>query len=136
MNINELIDTLLPSLRDPQKSERWAMYRLIAPVVDFANITLGKMIFFEFNQTSAHGTSQSVDIALLSGAIPEVLIEAKRVGRVLSADQVDKYLVNGVRGIVSDGYHWILCNLRIQQPLRQQRDGRLRGVTRRQCLET
>jgi hypothetical protein len=110
MTLDGLIEVLQPSFQVPQKAERWAVYRLIGPIVDYANATLGLTVFFEFNQTSAHGTSQSVDIALLSGSDPRVLIEAKRVGRTLTADQVAKYLTPGTRGIVTDGFRWILCS--------------------------
>lgn len=85
------------------------MYRLIAPVVDFANSTLGYEAYFEFNQTSAHGTSQSVDIALLHNQVPRVIIEAKRVDRRIAAEQISKYLVPGVRGLVTNGVHWVMC---------------------------
>ena len=50
----DLLQHLEEHLRSPQKSERWAMYRLIVPVVDFANATLGMSDYFEFNQTSAY----------------------------------------------------------------------------------
>lgn len=104
-----LIQALGEHLAHAQKSERWAMYRLIVPIVDFANSTLKLTPYFEFNQTSAHGTSQSVDIALLYGDTPVSMIEAKRVDRSIGADQIDKYLVEDVRGIVSNGVNWILC---------------------------
>jgi len=104
-----LIQTLDDHLAHAQKSERWAMYRLIVPIVDFANSTLKLTTYFEFNQTSAHGTSQSVDIALLDGDTPVSMIEAKRVDRSIGADQIDKYLQEDVRGIVSNGVNWILC---------------------------
>lgn len=85
------------------------MYRLIAPMVDFANSTLGLEAYFEFNQTSAHGTSQSVDIALLDGQGPRVMVEAKRVDRRIAAEQISKYLHQDVRGLVTNGIHWVIC---------------------------
>lgn len=85
------------------------MYRLIVPVVDFANSEMGLTAYFEFNQTSDHKTSQSVDIALLDGAEPKVMIEAKRVDRGISAEQISKYLRPGVRGLVTNGVHWVMC---------------------------
>ena len=54
------------------------MYRLITPVVDHANSTTGLTQYFEFNQTSAHLASQSVDIALLDGVAARVLVKTKR----------------------------------------------------------
>lgn len=109
-NIDSLEKTLSQHFVRPQKSERWAMYRLINPIIDFANQTLGLEAYFEFNQTSDHGGSQSVDIALLDGEKPVVLVEAKRADRKISAEQIGKYLTEGTRGIVSNGYHWILCS--------------------------
>ena len=100
---------LAPHLEAPQNSERWAMYRLIIPIVDLANSRLNLTPHFEFNQTSAHGTSQSVDIALLDGDTPIAMIEAKRAGRRIGSDQISKYLPAGVRGIVTNGFCWILC---------------------------
>lgn len=105
----DLVRQIKYDLMNSQKSERWAMYRLIVPVVDFANATLRLTPYFEFNQTSEHGTSQSVDIALLDGQEPVAMIEAKRVDRRIGAEQIAKYLAPGVRGIVTNGVNWILC---------------------------
>ncbi len=107
-NIDDLEEALSHHFASPQKSERWAMYRLINPVVDFASSEMGLEAYFEFNQTSTHGTSQSVDIALLDGGVPVVLVEAKRADRRISAEQIGKYLSDDIRGIVSNGYNWIL----------------------------
>ena len=108
---------LAPHLEAPQSSERWAMYRLIIPIVDLANSRLDLTPHFEFGQTSAHGTSQSVDIALLDGDTPIAMIEAKRAGRRIGSDQISKYLPAGVRGIVTDGFYWILCLNHLSRPL-------------------
>lgn len=105
----DLVRRINNDLMRPQKSERWAMYRLIAPLVDFANATLRLTPYFEFNQTSEHGTSQSVDIALLDGQEPVAMIEAKRVNRPIGAEQIAKYLVPDMRGIVTNGTDWVLC---------------------------
>lgn len=112
MNLEKLVARLLPHFQAPQKSERWSMYRLISPVIDYANETLRFTVYFELNQTSHHGQSQSVDIALLDGERPVVLVEAKRAGRTISSDQIDKYLQADERGLVSDGFQWILCKNR------------------------
>lgn len=110
MDINELNQLIRENLSSPQKSERWAMYRLITPIVDFANSELGHIMYFEFNQPSAHKTTQSVDIALLDGdGVPVMMIEAKRVDRRISAEQISKYLLSGVRGVVTNGVNWVLC---------------------------
>jgi len=86
------------------------MYRLITPVIDYANNVLQNTVYFEFNQTSDHGTHQSVDIALVDDHNhPTVLIEAKRIDRVLNADQIHKYMDHDTRGIVTNGLTWILC---------------------------
>lgn len=111
MNLNQLIAYLKHHYQCSQPSERWAMYRLIAPVVDHANQSLGFVPYFEYNQTSAHGTHQSVDIALLDDQNqPNVLIEAKRAERNVSPEQIEKYLEYDVRGIVTNGFIWILCH--------------------------
>lgn len=110
MTINDLEQQISVHLASPQKSERWAMYRLIAPVVDFANASMGLTAYFEFNQTSEHKTSQSVDIALLDGLKPKVMIEAKRLDRRIAAEQISKYLCADVRGLVTNGMHWIMCS--------------------------
>ena len=82
INLDELISLLEHHFHDPQPSERWAMYRLITPVIDYANQSMGLFPYFEYNQTSSHGTHQSVDIALLDDQeIPRVLVEAKRADR-------------------------------------------------------
>lgn len=109
MDLENLVARLLPHFQAPQKSERWSMYRLISPVIDHANETLGFTVYFELNQTSHHGQSQSVDIALLDGEKPMLLVEAKRAGRMISSDQIAKYLQNSERGLVSDRFQWILC---------------------------
>jgi hypothetical protein len=85
------------------------MYRLIVRIVDLANSQLNLTAYFEFSQVSGHGTSQSVDIALLDGFSPKTIIEAKRVGRRIGSDQISKYLPPDIRGIVADGIRWILC---------------------------
>lgn len=105
----ELIRHLEAHARQPQSSERWAMYRLIVPVVDAANSALGLEVYFEFNQTSAHATSQSVDIALRDASGTRVMVEAKRVDREISAEQISKYLSPDTRGVVTNGVDWVLC---------------------------
>jgi hypothetical protein len=110
MTKKELERLLTEHFQHPQSSERWAMYRLIAPVVDYANSSLGLTSYFEFNQTSEHGGHQSVDIALLNDDYqPLILIEAKRWDRTLTPEQIDKYLQDDVRGVVSNGALWLLC---------------------------
>jgi hypothetical protein len=105
----ELLRSLEYYFNNSQSSERFAMYRLITPIIDFANEQLGFQVYFEYNQTSLHKTSQFVDIALLDRNEPALLIEAKRLRRKLSADQINKYLSGNTRGVVTDGENWILC---------------------------
>lgn len=109
-SLDKLISILIPHLLKPQKSERWSMYRLIVPIVDFANTSMNMEPYFEFNQTSAHNTSQSVDIALLDHEKPKVMIEAKRANRNIAPENIEKYLDNGVRGVVTNGFDWVLCH--------------------------
>ena len=109
MNKGELIERITYYLQNSQVSERFAMYRLITPVVDYANAAVNYDVYFEYNQTSSHKTPQSVDIALLVNDVPLVMIEAKRLNRKLSAEQVNKYLKSEMRGIVTDGENWVLC---------------------------
>jgi hypothetical protein len=105
MNRKELEAHLQEHLSAPQASERWAMYRLITPIVDYANNSLKLKPYYEFNQNSSHGTHQSVDIALLDqNSNPVVLVEAKCWDRGISAEQIDKYLESGVRGVVHHGF--------------------------------
>ena len=78
------------------------MYRVIMPVVDHSEKGRPRTAYFEYNQTSRHGTSQSVDVALLSNGEEEVFLEAKAIGKFISSDQIAKYLVAGVRGLVSE----------------------------------
>jgi len=108
--IEDLHNHLRVHISQRQASERWAVYRLIAPLVDYANLTLMATPYFEFPQTSKHGKRQAVDIAMLDGdGEPLVLIEAKCWDRAISSEQIDKYLQVGGRGIVSSGGLWILC---------------------------
>ncbi|MEH6585220.1 MAG: hypothetical protein V7720_01615 [Halioglobus sp.] len=110
MTIDDLIQLLEQHFQEPQPSERWAMYRLITPVVDYANQSMGLNPYFEYNQTSSHGTHQSVDIALLDDTdTPRIFIEAKRADRKVSPEQIEKYLDISDRGVVTNGYIWILC---------------------------
>ena len=106
---NNLIQNLTTHFKAPQASERWSMYRLVTPLIDYACFKAGLESYFEFPQTSSHGNSQSVDIALLDNGKPSVLVEAKRVSRSISLGQIEKYLEVGVAGIVSNGSDWILC---------------------------
>ncbi len=110
-NINTLIELLEINISSTQPSERWAMYRLITPVVDYANKDLNLTAFFEYNQTSNHNRPQSVDIALLDGKDEIVLIEAKGVEREVNSGHIKKYLAQApkARGVVTNGIKWILC---------------------------
>lgn len=99
------------------------MYRLIVPVIDFANSTLGMRAYFEFNQTSMHGTSQSVDVALFDDVGPRVMVEAKRVDRRIAAEQISKYLEPGIRGLVANGVDWVLCQDGKSKALSMRRPG-------------
>jgi hypothetical protein len=119
MTFEQLVSYLERQFAHPQPSERWAMYRLINPVIDFANQEMGFTPYFEYNQTSEHGTHQSVDIALLDGGSePRVFIEAKRADRKVSPEQIEKYLEPSDRGVVSNGYLWILCVDGKHEPIR------------------
>jgi hypothetical protein len=59
MKFQDLVMQLTAQYSNPQPSERWAMYRLINPVMDFANDSMGLLPYFEYNQTSTHGNHQS-----------------------------------------------------------------------------
>ncbi len=108
--IEELHNHLRVHVSQPQASERWALYRLITPLVDYANLTLMATPYFEYNQTSEHGRQQAVDIAMLGGdGEPLVLIEAKRWDRAISSEQIAKYMQADGRGVVSSGGLWVLC---------------------------
>ena len=119
MTFKNLVKQLAAQFSNPQPSERWAMYRLINPVMDFANESMGLFPYFEYNQTSSHGTHQSVDIALLDEEdTSKILIEAKRADRKVSPEQIEKYLDKNDRGIVTNGYIWILCYQDTHEALR------------------
>ncbi|MDR5763263.1 hypothetical protein [Caballeronia sp. LZ035] len=111
MDKQALIQNLVKHFAAPQSSERWAMYHLISPVVDFANLTSGLISYYEFQQPSAHKTFQKVDIALLDSVTrsPRVMVEAKQFRKPVSAELIRKYLKPGVRGAVTNGFHWVLC---------------------------
>jgi hypothetical protein len=112
MDIDFLIKLLENNFANSQPSERWAMYRLINPVVDYANQSLGYTPYFEYNQTSSHGTHQSVDIALLDETYtPRIFVEAKRADRKISPEQIEKYLDVMDHGVVTNGYIWTKSTL-------------------------
>lgn len=106
MTFEELVNYLERQFAHPQPSERWAMYRLINPVIDYSTQETGLIPYFEYNQTSAHGTHQSVDIALLDkDSEPRIFIEAKRADRRVSPEQIEKYLESSDRGIAVQRLH-------------------------------
>ena len=111
LTFDELARELERSMNAPQPSERWALYRLIAPVIDYANRDLGLKVYFEFPQNSRHGSSQSLDVALLTGhGECHLLLEAKRVARDISIEQISKYLLTDCRAIVTNGGGWLLSD--------------------------
>lgn len=93
----------------PQRSERWAMYRLICPVVD-ASCEISKLEpFFEYSQPNGPNKRLSADIALISAGqeTPIWIIEAKKYGRQVLPGMVDAYLNPGAMGAVTNGQQWI-----------------------------
>jgi|GEM_PF-2782956 len=108
-DLEQLADELKKQIHHAQKSERWTLYRLIFPVIDYACNASNLVAYMEYNQTSSHGTSQSVDVALLKNHEPVLMVEAKRVGRKLSSGNVSKYIDPALPGIVTNGVDWILC---------------------------
>lgn len=106
-----LVSHLRHHMAHAQPSERWAMYRLIIPILDHANKGADLTTYFEFQQVSAHGTRQSVDVALLDMASePVLLVEAKRAGRRIAAAQIEKYRDETTPSIVTNGVLWILLD--------------------------
>lgn len=93
----------------PQPSERWAMYRLICPVVDKACDVSRLEPFFEYSQPNGPNRRLSADIALMKNDQPIWLIEAKRFNQRLHPDLITPYLKECVMGIVTNGNHWIFC---------------------------
>jgi hypothetical protein len=89
--INVLEHSLGMHFLQPQKSERWTTYCLIAPVVTAALQDTELSMYYEWNQVSQHGTTQSVDIAVLDQGNPVVLVEAKRFDRQIDAGMIQKY---------------------------------------------
>ncbi len=97
MKLNEVIR--------PQPSERWAMYRLICPVVDRACEISGLEPFFEYSQPNGPNRRLSADIALMRGDRPIWLVEAKRYSQRLHPDLVASHLREGLMGTVTNGNH-------------------------------
>jgi hypothetical protein len=93
----------------PQPSERWAMYRLICPVVDRACDESGLEPFFEYSQPNGPNRRLSADIALMRRDQPIWLIEAKKFSQRLHPDLVAPYLKEGMMGIVTNGNYWVFC---------------------------
>lgn len=91
----------------PQPSERWAMYRLICPVVDDACAKSGLEPYFEFSSPNGPNRRLSADIALMQEDLPIWLIEAKKYGRKIDPGMIDAYLKKGLMGVVSNGNYWI-----------------------------
>lgn len=93
----------------PQPSERWAMYRLICPVVDAACEISGLEPFFEYSQPNGPNKRLSADIALIASGheTPVWVIEAKKYGRQVLPGMVDAYLNPGAMGAVTNGQQWI-----------------------------
>lgn len=93
----------------PQPSERWAMYRLICPVVDAACSISGLEPFFEYAQPNGPNKRLSADIALTAEGrkTPVWLVEAKKFGRKIDPGMIDAYLNPGAMGLVTNGNQWI-----------------------------
>jgi len=93
----------------PQPSERWAMYRMICPVVDAACAVSGLEAFFEYPQPNGPNKRLSADIALMAEGrqTPVWLVEAKKFGRQVNPGMIDPYLNPGAMGAVSNGSQWI-----------------------------
>jgi hypothetical protein len=124
MNLTHLVKILSHRIQNSQRSERWVIYRVIMPVLDYIEGSNPRIAHFEYNQTSLHGTNQTVDIALLEDGVPKVFLEAKRIDRHISSDKIAKYMEEGVRGLVSNGVDWILWmdersrHIRIYDPIK------------------
>ena len=91
----------------PQPSERWAIYRMICPIVDSATAASGLVSYFEFSQPNGPNKRLSADIALLNNNKPVWLIEAKKFGKKLDPGLIAPYLTDGVMGVVTNGNYWI-----------------------------
>lgn len=91
----------------PQPSERWAMYRLICPIVDAAALASGLVPYFELSQPNGPNKRLSADIALVSGDKPVWLVEAKKFTKRLDPGLIAPYLSPDVMGVVTNGNHWV-----------------------------
>ena len=81
MSLKNAGGNLALQFRDPQKSERWAMYRVIMPESLIIQKKGGpEPPILSTTKQAVHGTSQSVDVALLSNGEEEVFLEAKAIG--------------------------------------------------------
>lgn len=110
MTREELIQHLQYHFANVQKSERWVMYRLVNPIVDYACEQTKWLPFFEYVQASQVRTVQSVDIALLEDNKPRIYIEVKKIDKELSPDLVNKYLPDNLIGAVTNGCDWIFAS--------------------------
>ncbi|KQS87547.1 MULTISPECIES: hypothetical protein [unclassified Rhizobium] len=93
----------------PQPSERWAMYRLVCPVVDAACEVSFLEPFFEYPQPNGPNKRLSADIALMAEGrqTPIWLVEAKKFGKQVHPGMIDPYLNPGAMGCVTNGNQWI-----------------------------
>ena len=108
MKKNELIKFLQSQIRKPQQSERWVMYKIINPIVDYACELTSWYPYYEFPQAKLTPASQKIDIGIFDNLEPRAFVEAKKIRKKIDPDLILPYLKGNVIGLVSNGYNWII----------------------------
>jgi len=109
MTKQELIKNLENQISLAQQSERWVMYRLINPIVDYACGLTGQLPYFEYPQAKDTPASEKIDIGIFDNFNPKIFIEAKKLRKKIDPDLITHYLKDHIIGIVSNGYNWIIA---------------------------
>ena len=108
MKKRELIKLLESQMRKPQQSERWVMYKIINPIVDYACELTSWYPYYEFPQAKLTPASQKIDIGIFENLEPRVFVEAKKIRKRIDPDLILPYLRGNIIGLVSNGYNWII----------------------------
>jgi len=108
MKTGKPITTPLPDEMEPQASEKWALYRIICPIVDTSCHFSGLEPYFEYPQPTGPNSVIKVDIALLTEQKKPIwYIEAKKFARPIHRAMIEGYLRDDLMGVVSNGNNWI-----------------------------
>ena len=64
MNYQDIIEVLEKNIKNAQKLERWVMYKLINPVVDYIFNDNKFTLYYEYHMPKTKEISQSLEIFL------------------------------------------------------------------------